>query len=186
MAVFRKVFGKTPDEETLAEALASFVLRLLYGGTAMDRFRSGKVFVLTSDERAGMWIFRSKAGCWCCHHGFNFTDERFHNTGVDAAEGRSEARQMTQTGDPADAGAFKTPALRGLLETPPYFHDGSVAILREVIEFYNRGGESKQILMTKSKPSISPDTRSICSGRFWARCRIRKQTENLMIAQSSS
>lgn len=139
---FQDVFGTSPDEETLARALASFVRRLFHGGTAMDRFRSGKVFALTSDERAGMWIFQSKAGCWRCHHGFNFTDEKFHNTGVGVVDGRPEAGRMTYTGDPADAGAFKTPTMRALLETPPYFHDGSVETLREVIEFYNRGGEA--------------------------------------------
>ncbi len=147
---FQEVFGTppgvSPDEETLAKALASFVRRLFHGGTAMDRFRSGKVFALTSDERAGMWIFQSKAGCWQCHHGFNFTDEKFHNTGVGAVDGRPEAGRMTYTGDPADAGAFKTPTMRALLETPPYFHDGSVETLREVIEFYNRGGEANTTL----------------------------------------
>ena len=152
MAVFRKVFGKTPDQETLAKALASFVRRLFYGDTPMDRFRAGKVFALTSDERAGMWIFQSKAGCWRCHHGFNFTDEKFHNTGIGANDGEPEAGRMTHTGDDADAGAFKTPTLRALLETPPYFHDGSVATLREVIEFYNRGGEVNTNLDAKIEP----------------------------------
>jgi cytochrome c peroxidase len=37
-------------------------------------------------------------------------------------------------------GAFKTPILRNVGTTPPYMHDGSLANLDQVIEFYNRGG----------------------------------------------
>ncbi len=37
-------------------------------------------------------------------------------------------------------GAFKTPGLRNVALTAPYMHDGSMLTLREVVEFYNRGG----------------------------------------------
>lgn len=37
-------------------------------------------------------------------------------------------------------GAFKTPTLRNIALTGPYFHSGSYATLRQVVEFYNRGG----------------------------------------------
>ncbi len=141
-ALFLAAFDAPPDEDTLARALASFVRRLLHGGTAMDAFRAGKVFSLTTDERAGMWIFQSKAQCWRCHHGFNFTDEQFHNTGVGAVDGTPQPGRRDVTKDESDAGAFKTPTLRALLDTPPYFHDGSAATLRDVVEFYNRGGEA--------------------------------------------
>ncbi|MCZ6836054.1 MAG: cytochrome-c peroxidase [Planctomycetota bacterium] len=151
-ALFEEAFGQGPDDETLAKGLASFVRRLFYGNTAMDDFRSGKVFALTTQERAGMWIFQSKANCWRCHHGFNFTDEAFHNTGVGVVDGTSESGRMKYSNDVADRGAFKTPSLRALLMTPPYFHDGSVNTLREVVEFYNRGGEANENLDPQMKP----------------------------------
>ena len=40
----------------------------------------------------------------------------------------------------ADRGKFKTPTLRGVVLTAPYMHDGSIKSLKEVVEFYNRGG----------------------------------------------
>ena len=40
----------------------------------------------------------------------------------------------------SDRGKFKTPTLRGVAQTAPYMHDGSIRALREVVEFYNRGG----------------------------------------------
>jgi cytochrome c peroxidase len=45
------------------------------------------------------------------------------------------------TRQPKDIGAFKTPLLRNVALTAPYMHDGSQATLREVIDFYDRGGE---------------------------------------------
>ena len=42
--------------------------------------------------------------------------------------------------DPADRYAFKTPSLRNVARTAPYMHDGSLATLEEVVDFYDRGG----------------------------------------------
>lgn len=56
------------------------------------------------------------------------------------------AGQITYTSDPAkatlsglcsDVGRGKGPILRGLAARAPYFHNGSAATLREVVEFYN-------------------------------------------------
>jgi len=44
------------------------------------------------------------------------------------------------TGDPADRWLFKTPSLRNVSLTAPYMHDGSFSTLREVVEFYRKGG----------------------------------------------
>jgi cytochrome c peroxidase len=42
--------------------------------------------------------------------------------------------------DPADRYAFKTPSLRNVARSAPYMHDGSLATLEEVVDFYDRGG----------------------------------------------
>lgn len=57
-------------------------------------------------------------------------------TDVSASElGRYAVSEQVQ-----DIGAFKTPTLRNIAVTAPYMHDGSVATLREAVEFYNNGG----------------------------------------------
>ena len=48
----------------------------------MDRFRDGRVEALSAAAKHGQWLWDSKGGCWRCHVGSNFTDERYHNTGV--------------------------------------------------------------------------------------------------------
>ena len=139
-ALFQGAFGKGPDRETLAAALAAFVRRQLQGGTPYDLFIAGEVGAMTPAERAGMWFFDSRGQCWRCHVAPNFTDEAFHNTGVGALEGLPKPGRFAITGEESDRGAFKTPTLRALTLTAPYMHDGSLATLEEVVGFYRKGG----------------------------------------------
>jgi cytochrome c peroxidase len=144
--------------EALARALASFVRSILSGNSRYDRFADGDRDALSDDERAGLRLFRTKAGCTACHIGPTLTDEAFHNTGVawvvsDAAEAgrfRDEGRAGV-TGRDADRGAFKTPTLREVARTAPYMHDGSFATLEEVVEFYDVGG--------RQNPRLDPEIR---------------------------
>jgi cytochrome c peroxidase len=138
-AEFKAAFDGHPSEELLAKALTAFVARLLYGDSPVDRFRDGEHDALTPEERGGMWFFESRGNCWKCHAGQNFSDEDFHTTGVGLDEQKLEDGRFAVTGDDADRGAFKTPTLRGLTETGPYMHDGSLATLEEVVEFYRKG-----------------------------------------------
>jgi cytochrome c peroxidase len=102
----------------------------------------------------------------------NFTDNDFHNIGVlivrhNVVALAKQARQLLASGDAAaidkaaiqtdmsalgrflvtrkesDIAAFKTPNLRNLLLTAPYFHDGSQATLWDVIDHYNKGAGPK-------------------------------------------
>ncbi|MFA5985427.1 MAG: cytochrome c peroxidase [Methylococcaceae bacterium] len=50
------------------------------------------------------------------------------------------------TQDPADRWRYKTPGLRNVALTPPYMHNGSLATLRDVIQFYNLGGVANENL----------------------------------------
>ncbi len=44
------------------------------------------------------------------------------------------------TGDPADSWRYRTPSLRNVALSAPYMHDGSLATLRDVVEYYGQGG----------------------------------------------
>ena len=54
--------------------------------------------------------------------------------------------------DDIDMGAFKTPTIRNVAFTAPYMHDGSVATLEEVVEWYDKGGHPHKHLSTKIRP----------------------------------
>lgn len=151
-ARFRDAFGGEPNEERLAQALASFQRTLLLGGSRVDRFRAGDVAALNAQEKHGLWLWESKGKCWKCHNGPNFTDEDFHNTGVGWGREPADLGRFKVTGKDEDRGKFKTPTLRGVALTPPYMHDGSIATLEEVIEFYDRGGEKNPHLDAAMQP----------------------------------
>ena len=139
-AGFREAFGGAATEERLAQALAAFVRRLVSGGSPFDRFQAGEREALTREERAGMWFFQSRGQCWRCHSGPLLSDEAFHNTGVGSVEGVAPPGRHAVTGAEEDRGAFKTPTLREVSRTAPYMHDGSLATLEEVVQFYREGG----------------------------------------------
>ena len=131
------------DARGLARALAAYVSTIRSEGSAFDRFMRGDEAALSALEREGLRLFRDKARCYICHSGDQFTDEQFHNTGVAWSGGalRDEGRAGV-TGKRYHKGAFKTPTLREVALTAPYMHDGSIATLEEVVEFYDRGGNA--------------------------------------------
>lgn len=71
-----------------------------------------------------------------------FTDRKFHNTGVgaDAQGNYKDLGRYALTHKEEDRGAFRTPSLRNVALTAPYMHDGSLKTLKDVIDFYVRGG----------------------------------------------
>jgi len=138
---FQSVFGREPAVDDLSAAVASYVRTLLAGDSPVDRYWRGEPDALSPDARAGLDLFRGRAGCISCHPRPNFSDEAFHNTGVAWQDGvLRDIGRAAVTGDHEDRGAFKTPTLREVARTGPYMHDGSIATLDEVIDFYDRGG----------------------------------------------
>ena len=128
--------GGEIGEATVAQALATYVRSLVAGNSAFDRFRAGDGAALSASAQRGQQLFFGRARCATCHQGTNFTDEGFEGLGVPSADpGRFAA-----TGNERDRGNFKVPTLRDVALTAPYMHDGSLASLDAVVDFYDRGG----------------------------------------------
>ncbi len=141
------------DRVALSQALASYVRSILSGDAPVDRYMNGQRDALPEDARQGLNLFRGKANCTACHLGPNFTDERFHNTGVAWREERLlDQGRFVVTAKEENRGAFKTPTLREIARTAPYMHDGSIPTLDDVVEFYNRGGNKNPHLDSELHP----------------------------------
>lgn len=149
---FGKVFGTGVTAEGVAKAIASFERTLLCGNSAFDRFEAGDKKALSKGAQRGLALFRGKANCVSCHTGSNFTDERFHNIGVGVDKPKPSLGRFDVTKKEADKGAFKTPTLRNVAASAPYFHDGSIKTLEAVIEYYNKGGTKNPHLSPLLKP----------------------------------
>ena len=86
-----------------------------------------------------------KLNCANCHGGRQFTDGKFHNVGVgDRVKmvqrpfpGRFSQVPVGQK-DRSLIGAYKTPTLRGLLRTSPYFHNGDQETLTDALAFHTQ------------------------------------------------
>jgi len=125
----------------LARAIASYVRTLRSGDSPFDRFFAGDSTALSTEAREGFQLFVGRARCSLCHSGPTLTDRSFHNTGVAWRDGvLADSGRAAVTGTREALGAFKTPSLRNVARTAPYMHDGSIATLEEVLEFYNDGG----------------------------------------------
>jgi cytochrome c peroxidase len=134
-------------QQNLAFAIAAFETTIVSSDAPVDRFRDGDEEALTSNAKIGYTIFQA-AGCMRCHIPPLYTDNLFHNNGMETASrtvptdsGRfGVVAQQNRTNDTVRA--FKTPTLREIQRTAPYGHNGRFNSLRDVLNHYNRGGAS--------------------------------------------
>jgi len=148
---FERVYpGSGLTRKNIARAIAAFERTLVAGGSPLDRYVRGDEGALSPSAVRGMKLFFGRAVCSTCHSGANFTDGKFHNTGVPGEDaGRSELDRVGEFQTRPypffqTQRAFKTPGLRNVALSAPYMHNGSEATLRDVVSFYNQGGKAKQ------------------------------------------
>jgi cytochrome c peroxidase len=139
-AQFHDAFGGPATKLRVAQALDSYVRSLTTPNSPFDHYVAGDKNALTDAQKRGLALFVGKADCTMCHRGPNFEDDQFHALGV---KGEDPGR-FKITGVEADRNAFRTPTLRNVARTAPYMHDGSLNTLRDVIDFYDRGGGDQQ------------------------------------------
>ena len=141
------------EPQPVMDAIASYVRTILDGGSPYDRYINGNTTALSAEQSLGLAVFRGKGRCISCHAGPNLTDEQFHNTGVAWRDGAlQDAGRFEVSGKPGDHGAFKVPTLREVARTAPYMHDGSLATLKDVVDYYNRGGNQNPWLDSGLRP----------------------------------
>ncbi|MCE9631123.1 MAG: c-type cytochrome [Planctomycetia bacterium] len=105
-----------------------------------------------SAQRGRNIFFTEKGNCTACHVGANLADEKYHNLGVGMDQENPDLGRFVVTKDEKDTGAFKTPTVRNVALSAPYMHDGSVATLEEVVEWYDKGGHPNPHLSDKIRP----------------------------------
>ena len=133
-AQFQEVFGTEITKEGVAQAIAAFERTILSGNSPYDKFSDGDESAMSDAQKRGLTVFK-EAGCQKCHRPPLFSNYRYFNAGIGDDEGRKAV-----TGEEDDLGKFRTPALREIANTAPYFHDGSAATLEEAVALMAGGG----------------------------------------------
>ncbi|MFK8082060.1 MAG: MbnH family di-heme enzyme [Granulosicoccus sp.] len=145
---------------TITRALAAFQRSLISVESAYDsyKYESDENAISASAKRGEELFFSETAECYHCHQGFNFTDNlqtsrggfaevAFHNTGLynldDTGRYPVNSHGLFESSFKAeDMGRFRTPSLRNIAVSAPYFHDGSAATLSDVIDHYAAAGRT--------------------------------------------
>lgn len=139
-AAFMAVYPQGYTKEACTEAIAEFEKTLVTPNSRFDLFLKGQEDALTEQERAGYATFK-ETGCVMCHVGKAMGGQSFERMGrkgdyfakrgnlTDADNGR-----FNVTKDESDRHAFRTPTLRNIALTFPYFHDGSTLDLAEAAD----------------------------------------------------
>ncbi|HEX4999129.1 MAG TPA: cytochrome c peroxidase [Terriglobia bacterium] len=172
---FEKAMGGPATAENIPQAIATFVRTVVSDDSPWDRYelKNDKTAV-SEDAIQGQRVFSETAQCALCHTPPLYTDLGFHNIGVgmdkptpDLGRGKflETSAQKDKKPVPADAremmGAFKTPTLRSVTETAPYFHDGSAATLEEAVDFVLAGGHANPTLDPKLTPkTLKPEEKA--------------------------
>lgn len=140
MALFAKAFPGEKDPVTfdnMAKAIEVFEATLITPNAPFDRFLKGEEQSLKAAEKEGLQLFMNK-GCAGCHNGVNIGGTSYFPFGVREVP-TSEVRppgdvgrfQVTNTA--SDRYVFKSPSLRNIALTPPYFHSGKVWELTDAV-----------------------------------------------------
>jgi cytochrome c peroxidase len=145
--LFNEAFGTDIiTSKEIAYALAQFVRTMISGNSKYDQYARGEIELTPAETRGYTIFFSEKGGCFHCHPEPLFTDNRFHNNGLDNSIGGSNRDRYEVTRNRADRGKFKTPTLRNSELTSPFMHDGRFQTLEEVIDFYSTGVKSSETI----------------------------------------
>lgn len=136
--LFEEAFG-TPEvtPARISMAIATHERTLFSDRTPLDRFLY-QIEPLTPAENRGRNVFQANQ-CTSCHDTALLSNHGFHNIGVRPQA--DDPGRFGVTGQEIHRGSFKTPNLRNVELHAPFMHNGGLATLEDVVDFYDRGGD---------------------------------------------
>jgi cytochrome c peroxidase len=141
--------GEGVTDETITRAIATFERTVVSGYAPFDAWIDGEENAISASAKRGFALFTGKANCASCHSGWNFTDNNFHDIGVDTTD---IGRGKYAADDKTARHAFKTPSLRDITQRAPFMHNGSMPDLDSVMAHYMSGGLPRESLSPQMKP----------------------------------
>lgn len=142
--VFTEVYPEGLSEATITNAIAEYERTLITPNSAFDRYLKGDKEALTAEEIEGYDLFK-QYNCATCHAGTNMGGLSYELMGqranyfadreINAKSGLTDSDngRWAQTNVERDRYRFRTPGLRNVALTYPYYHDGSVEHLEDAV-----------------------------------------------------
>ncbi len=126
-----------------ANAIAAFETEAFtFHDSPWDLYMDGVTNAIDESAKRGAILFYGKANCSSCHSGNLMSDQQAHNIGVPQigpGKGRAEPLDVgryLETGDQADAFAFRTPSLKNTAITGPWMHNGAYNSLEAAVRHH--------------------------------------------------
>ncbi len=142
---FQAIFNEDATPENVSKSLAAYMRTIISSNTPWDLWQAGDESAVSASAKRGYEVFQN-AECNNCHDGVLFTDFQYHNVGIGMDAETPDVGRYRVTEEDRDRGAFKTPTLRDVSQSAPYFHDGSSATLEEVVDIMLGGGQDNPYL----------------------------------------
>lgn len=164
--LFQAAFGTDKiTTQQIFKSLADYQRTITSRKADFDRFLEGNQNALTDQQLLGLHLFRTKARCMNCHNGPLFTDNDFHNVGL-TYYGRKyeDLGRYNVTKNPADVGKFKTPSLRNVMHTGPWFHNGLFGDMDGIMNMYNVGMPVQKVKPEQEKDPLLPKNDRLLRG----------------------
>lgn len=153
-SAFKNIYHSQKTEVwQLQNVLASYIRSLAKFNSDFDEYMRGNKSAMTENQKRGFNLFVGKAQCAICHFlplfngtvppNFKKTEQEVlgaavngENKTFDHDQGRGKFHETVSSLQHS----FKTPTLRNISKTAPYMHNGGYKTLKEVMNFYNKGG----------------------------------------------
>jgi cytochrome c peroxidase len=137
---FESEFSGPATGDRIVKALSAFVRTIHAGDTPWDRHAKDPAALKKTEVGRGFIVFSETAKCTLCHLPPFFSDTLFHNVGIGFDKPTPDPGRGKVASDEKLTGAFKTPSLRGVALSGPYFHDGRAKTLEEAVDLMLNGG----------------------------------------------
>jgi len=140
VSAFKAAFPGEPKPVTLAnaqKAIAVFEATLITPNAPFDKYLSGDASALNGVQKQGLQLFMAK-GCVACHNGINVGGGMYAPFGVVEKPGADflppgDKGRFMVTKTTSDEYVFRSPTLRNIALTAPYFHTGRAWDLRQAV-----------------------------------------------------
>lgn len=153
---FSKVYPEGLGEASITDAIEHYERTLITPDSRFDLYLKGDMNALTAEEINGFRLFKENS-CATCHAGVNMGGLSYELMGQRADYFKDRELQeksgltdgdngrWAQTGIERDRFRFRTPGLRNVALTYPYYHDGSVQTLEEAVRMMARYQVGKEL-----------------------------------------